>query len=304
MRLLVAGREGQVARSLEAAAAAAGASAVALGRPDLDLTRPATIVAALARVAPDVVVNAAAYTAVDKAESEADLAFAVNAVGAGALAEACAAARVPLVHISTDYVYDGGKPHAYVETDPLAPLGVYGRSKLAGEQAVAAAGSRHVILRTSWVHSPYGNNFVKTMLRLAAARPELAVVDDQRGSPTYAPHLASAILQLARALCGRRAEDPGWGVFHASGAGETTWCGLAREALAVSAQLGGPSVPVRAITTAEYPTPARRPANSVLDGAKLARVHGLALPDWRVGVRACVGALHTPPPATAKPTGS
>lgn len=290
MKILVTGAEGQLAQSL-LEAAKAGVDVVAIGRPVLDLTQPETIVSALRSVVPDLLVNAAAYTAVDKAQSEVKLAYAVNAVGARHAAMAACAAGIPIIHVSTDYVFDGTKVDAYLESDPTGPTCVYGKSKLEGEQAVAAANPQHLILRTAWVHSPFGHNFIKTMLRLAATRDTLGVVDDQHGSPTYAPHLADVIVKLARQIGSRGGADLPWGVYHAAGSGETSWCGLAREIFRLSAEQGGPSAVVRAITTADYPTPARRPANSRLDGEKLLQTFGLALPDWREGARACVERL-------------
>ncbi len=290
MKILVVGRQGQVAQSIAAAGIGAGLDVVALGRPELDLTAPDSVEVALAGARPDIVVNAAAYTAVDKAEQERDAAFAINAHGPERLAQACAAAGLPLVHISTDYVFDGSKPTPYAESDPTAPLGVYGSSKLAGEHRIAAVLTEHVILRTAWVVSPYGNNFVKTMLRLAETRDSLGVVDDQLGSPTYAPHLAEAILAVAR----RTTAEPGdgiWGTYHAAGSGEATWCEVAREVFRCSVAAGDRPCEAKAITTADYPTPARRPANSRLDCSKLKSTFGIALPDWRQGIDACVGAL-------------
>ncbi|RUV09947.1 dTDP-4-dehydrorhamnose reductase, partial [Mesorhizobium sp. M7A.T.Ca.TU.009.01.3.1] len=194
MRLVVTGRDGQVAASLlEAGQAAAGVEVIAIGRPQLDLARPDTVIEAIAAAKPDIVVSAAAYTAVDQAEDEPDLAFAVNAAGAGEVAQAASRLGVPVIHLSTDYVFDGTKDAAYVETDATAPRSVYGASKLAGEQAVASANPRHLILRTAWVYSPFGKNFVKTMLRLAADRDEIAVVADQWGNPTSALDIADAI---------------------------------------------------------------------------------------------------------------
>lgn len=293
MRLLIAGAQGQLARAMiELAPSAADVTAFAVGRPALDLTAPASVLNALADFRPDVIVNAAAYTAVDKAESEPDAAMALNADGPRRLAEAAERMGAVLIHVSTDYVYDGSKAAPYVEDDPTAPLGAYGRSKLAGEDAVRAAARRHVILRTAWVHSPFGANFVKTMLRFAGERPELRVVDDQIGSPTYAPHLADAILAIARSVVA----DPDrqiWGTYHAAGAGYVSWCGLAREVMRVSAAHGGPSANVVPISTAEYPTPAKRPANSRLDCSKLTRTFGVALPDWQQGVSECVTRLQS-----------
>ena len=219
VRLLVAGAQGQLARAMiELAPSAADITAFALGRPALDLTAPASVLKTLADFKPDVIVNAAAYTAVDKAESEPDAAIALNADGPARLAEAADRMGAVLIHVSTDYVFDGSKPTPYVEDDPTAPLGAYGRSKLAGEEAVRAATARHIILRTAWVHSPFGANFVKTMLRLAADRPEVRVVDDQIGSPTYAPHLAEAILAISRAIIADPA-NARFGTYHAAGIG-------------------------------------------------------------------------------------
>jgi dTDP-4-dehydrorhamnose reductase len=289
MRILVAGAHGQLARALlEEAQARAGVSVTALGRPDLDVARPGSIARAIAQVAPDVVINAAAYTAVDKAESEAAAAFAVNRDGAGALAAAAAAHGAPIVHISTDYVFDGSKPGAYVEDDPTGPTGVYGRSKLEGEAGVAAANPAHVILRTAWLYSPWGSNFLLTMLRLARERGELRVVADQRGNPTYAPHLAAAVLSVAVHVAQERPGRPYAGVYHAAGGGSATWHDFACTIVSGAARLGVPQVPVRAIGTADYPTPARRPTNSTLDCSKLARVFGQRLPPWQDGVAACI----------------
>ena len=289
MKLLVTGREGQLARGL-AETAGAGVQVVAIGRPELDLADEKSVAAALAREHPDIVVNAAAYTAVDKAETEPALAHAVNALGAEHAAKACVARAIPIIHISTDYVFDGTKSGPYLEGDSTAPINVYGRTKLEGEQRVAKACDRHLILRTAWVHSPWGVNFVKTMLRLAATRPNIGVVDDQMGSPTYAPHLAAIVLAIAA----RIAADPAgvrWGVYHAVGGGETTWFGFAREIFRYAAERELPAAEVAAITTAAYPTAARRPANSRLNCDKLRLSLGLELPDWRIGAQDCVARI-------------
>jgi len=290
MRLLVTGRDGQVARAL-VGLAAPDLEVEALGRPELDITDRSSIDRAIARFGPDLLVNAAAYTAVDKAESEADAAFAVNRDGAGNAAAAAAAAGIPVIHLSTDYVFAGDGTAPYRETDPTGPAGVYGRSKLDGEGAVGAANPAHVILRTSWVYAPWGNNFAKTMLRLASDRDAVRVVADQHGAPTYAPDIAEGIVAVARtALTGSRSGD--WrGVFHMTGGGETTWAGFAEAVFAESASLGGPSARVEPISTADYPTPARRPANSRLDNSKFRAAFAHALPDWRDGVGRCVRAL-------------
>ena len=253
-----------------------------MGRPDFDFDRPETIEATFGAAAPGLVVNAAAYTAVDAAETDPEAAFRANRDGPQTLARLCAAAGIPLIHVSTDYVYDGEKQSPYVETDAVGPRSVYGASKLAGETAVLATGAQAIILRTAWVYAATGRNFVRTMLTLAQTRDELRVVADQQGCPTSAADLASAILAIAR-----RIEADGWddarsGVFHAAGTGETTWHGLAI-AVFKEASRHGAKTPgsVAAITTAEFPTPARRPANSRLDCARLAHVFGVRLPDWR-----------------------
>ncbi len=290
MRIAVTGTTGQLVRSL-LAADAASVEVVAIGRPELDLAQPTDIRATLARAGADCIVNAAAYTAVDKAESEPGLAMAVNGTGAGAIAAAAAALGLPLIQISTDYVFDGAHPRPWREDDETGPLGAYGRSKLAGEQAVAAAGDNHAILRTAWVYSPFGANFVKTMLRLAESRDELGVVADQVGSPTYAPDLADAVIAVAKALVTNPKDASLRGIFHAAGSGETSWAGLAQAVFAASAQLGGPTARVKPITTTQYPTPARRPANSRLDCSRLAARYGLRLPPWQDSVRACVAEL-------------
>jgi dTDP-4-dehydrorhamnose reductase len=284
VRIVVTGREGQVVRALIERGAAAGHDIVALGRPELDLAADrATIVAALEAARPDAIVSAAAYTAVDKAEAEPELAFAVNAAGAEAVAIAAARLAVPLIHLSTDYVFDGAKPDPYVESDATGPTGVYGASKLAGEQAVLAAHDDVAILRTAWVYSPFGANFVKTMLRLGGDRDELRVVGDQRGNPTSALDIADGAIAVAEKLAARR--DPALrGIFHMSGGGEASWAGFAEAIFAASAAAGGPTARVTPITTAEYPTPARRPANSRLSGDKLATAHGVRLPDWRISL--------------------
>ncbi|MFD1987654.1 dTDP-4-dehydrorhamnose reductase [Mesorhizobium newzealandense] len=282
MRLVVTGREGQVVASLlEAGQGRAGVEVVAIGRPELDLAKPDTVIDAIAAAKPDIVVSAAAYTAVDQAEDEPDLAFAVNAVGAGKVAEAAARLGIPVIHLSTDYVFDGSASGAYVETDATAPQSVYGASKLAGEQAVAAANPRHLILRTAWVYSPFGKNFVKTMLRLAADRDEIAVVADQWGNPTSALDIADAVLHAAAMLHGDK-RFAAFGVYHLAGTGEANWSGFARHILDTSRVSGGPWARVRDIATMDYPTKARRPANSRLSSAKFASVFGWNAPDWRL----------------------
>ena len=291
MRLAVTGREGQVAASLlEAGQRQDGVEVIAVGRPQLDLARPDTVIEALEASRPDIVVSAAAYTAVDQAEDEPDAAFAVNAVGAGKVAEAAARLGVPVIHLSTDYVFDGMGAGAYVETDATAPRSVYGASKLAGEQAVAAANPRHLILRTAWVYSPFGKNFVKTMLRLAAGRDEIAVVADQWGNPTSALDIADAILHSATMLHDNKG-FASFGVYHLAGTGDTNWSGFARHILDTSRALGGPYARVRDIATEDYPTRAQRPRNSRLSTAKFAATFGWTAPDWRTSTQEVVRRL-------------
>ncbi|MEL6372969.1 MAG: dTDP-4-dehydrorhamnose reductase [Pseudomonadota bacterium] len=297
MRLLIAGWQGQVARALvETAPGCADIEACAVGRPGLDICEAATITRAMADVRPDIIINSAAYTAVDQAESDVDAAFRLNRDGAGLLAQAAAQRDLPIIHISTDYVFDGAKAEPYREDDATTPASVYGHSKLAGEVAVRGANPRHIILRTAWVYSPFGKNFVKTMLNLAQSRDDLGVVADQVGSPTYAPHLSAAILEIARQVVrkGEKAafDDARWGLYHAVGHGETSWHGLAQAVFARAAHHGA-KVPssVRAIETAQYPTPAQRPANSRLDTSKLADTFDVRLPPWQEGVDACVDRL-------------
>ncbi|MEP9357633.1 dTDP-4-dehydrorhamnose reductase [Sphingomonas sp. KR3-1] len=278
MRILVTGREGQVARSL--AERAVGHEVVFAGRPELDLTDAASIEQTVARVQPALVVSAAAYTAVDKAEDEPELAMLANGEGPGVLARAAAAIGAPVIHLSTDYVFDGSLERPWREDDPTSPLGVYGASKLAGELAVAAAGAPYAILRTAWVYSPFGANFVKTMLRLAVDRDTLNIVADQHGCPTSALDIADAVLGVAQAwrggdLLGRDR------VYHFAGTGETDWAGFARAIFAESAKRGGPSAEVRGIPASDYPTRATRPANSRLDCTRFAETFGMCVPQWR-----------------------
>ena len=292
MRIVVTGGPfGQVLESLLEAGPASGHEIIALGPPQLDLAGDGESIAQAIKAArPDAVVSAAAYTAVDKAESEPDLAFAINARGAGAVAKASSDLGVPIVHISTDYVFDGSKQSPYVEEDSTGPTSVYGASKLAGEEAVLAAHGNAAILRTAWVYSPFSANFVKTMLRLASDREEIGVVADQRGNPTSALDIASSVIRVLENLT--ESDDAALrGVFHMTGSGEANWAEFAEAIFAASASVGGPSARVRPISTSDYPTPARRPANSRLDSSKLARVHGARLPDWRKSTETVVSRL-------------
>ncbi|MBE7186480.1 MAG: dTDP-4-dehydrorhamnose reductase [Methylobacterium mesophilicum] len=288
--VLVAGASGQVARSL-AALDASDLGFVALGRPDLDLGHRASIERAVDAHTPVAIVNAAAYTAVDKAESEPDAAFALNRDGAGVLAEVAAQYGLPIVHISTDYVFDGTKPEPYLETDATGPLGLYGRSKLEGEAAVAGANPAHVILRTAWVYSPYGANFLKTMLRLASERDTVRVVADQQGTPTYASDIAQGIVAVLRKALADPSNSDWRGIFNMVCEGETTWSGFAEEIFCRSKELNGPSARVEPIATADYPTPAKRPANSRLATDCFRRTFHHTLPEWRSGVGDCLAVL-------------
>ncbi|MBX9682195.1 MAG: dTDP-4-dehydrorhamnose reductase [Hyphomicrobium sp.] len=295
-RIAVIGRDGQLALALNRGLSEAGHEVIILSRPLVDLSCPNTVRDAIIASSPEIVVNAAAYTAVDKAEDEPDLARAVNADGAGAAAAAAAEIGAPIIHFSTDYVFDGSASRPYDENDPTGPLGVYGQSKLDGERMVSAANSRHVILRTAWVCSPDGTNFVKTMLRLAAERPRLRVVDDQRGSPTFADDLAAVVLQIIPRIGAQSATEHAFGIFHVASSGETTWCQFARAIMVGAQQRGAPHVPIDGITTADYPTKARRPAYSVLSTEKLRRVHGVRLPHWEAALSGCLDQLIGPIP--------
>lgn len=285
MRLAVTGSHGQVVQSL-LERAGGDVEVIALGRPMLDLAEPATVFPVLEAAAPDIVVSAAAYTAVDRAEQETGAAYAINAAGAGAVAQAASRLGLPIIHLSTDYVFNGRKDRPYSEGDPTDPLGTYGASKLAGEHAVLAACANSAVLRTAWVYSPFGNNFVKTMLRLARERDEVGVVADQFGNPTSALDIADGVLAVANNLLSNDAPALR-GVFHMTAEGEASWAEFASAIFEASSAVGGPAACVKPITTAEYPTPAPRPANSRLDCAKLERVHGVRLPQWRPSM-ACV----------------
>jgi dTDP-4-dehydrorhamnose reductase len=280
VRVVISGREGQLVRSL-IERASGDAQVVALGRPELDLAGSADrIVDAIQAAQPDLVISAAAYTQVDRAESERELAFAVNAEGPRAMAVAARKCGVPLIHLSTDYVFDGAKASPYLEEDPAGPTSVYGASKLAGEQAVLAEHSDTAVIRTAWVYSPFGTNFVKTMLRLASDRDEVSVVADQRGNPTSALDIADGLLAVAKTL-GSSEDSALRGIFHMTSPREATWAEFAEAIFQVSARAGGPTATIKHIRTSEYPTAAARPANSRLDSTKLARVYGVRLPDWR-----------------------
>ncbi len=278
--LLVLGARGQIGSELCRHEGLNGPQVTGITHEELDITRRDDVLAAVRSSGCDAVVNAAGFTAVDRAEEESEAAFGVNCEGAGHVAEACQAAGVPLVHISTDYVFDGTKQGPYVEDDPVNPLGVYGSSKEGGERRVRAAGERHIILRTSWVFGMTGTNFVKTMLRLAGERDELSVVDDQYGCPTAAGDIALAILHLVPQLA-----DGRWGTYHFCGAGRTSWFDFATEIFAQRAKMtGGQGPELNPVPAADYPTPARRPANSELDCSRLAAAFGVTPRPWREGL--------------------
>jgi dTDP-4-dehydrorhamnose reductase len=290
MRLALTGRNGQLVTSLvERAAGRAGIEVCAIGRPELDLLCPDGIAKAIRAAQPNVIVSAAAYTAVDQAEKEPAVAFAVNAAGAGHVARVAKDLDIPVIHLSTDYVFDGDAGAPYDETAAPAPCGVYGASKLAGESAVAMANPRHVIVRTAWVYSPFGANFVKTMLRLAADRDEIAVVCDQWGNPTSALDLADAVLTAAQIVTASGFDA--WGIYHLAGRGFASRSGFARHILACSREVEGPSATIRDVTSAEFPTPARRPLDARLDTRKGERVFGWTMPDWQVSTREVVERL-------------
>ena len=284
--ILVTGGTGQLGHAI----AEARPAVIALDRATLDFDRPATIAAALEAHAPSLVINAAAYTAVDRAETDTEAAMRANRDGPAELARRCAERGIPLVHVSTDYVFDGNKGAPYVETDAPCPTGVYGASKRAGEEAVLASGARAVIVRTAWVFSATGRNFVRTLVAAAAKTPNLRVVADQHGCPTSAPDLAGVVLGIADRLLG------GWrdgyaGIVHAAGGGATTWHGLAVALFQERARLGHPVPGIVPITTADWPTPVRRPPDSRLDQALLLARFGLVMPPWRDGLARVVERL-------------
>ncbi|WP_110972031.1 dTDP-4-dehydrorhamnose reductase [Pseudomonas huaxiensis] len=285
MNILVIGRNGQVAQALQHTLGKLGQLHV-LGSDQLDLAHPQRIAGQVRAIAPDLIINAAAHTAVDQAESEPELAFAINATAPGIFAEEAARLGVPLIHYSTDYVFDGSKAGPYTEDDTPNPLGVYGHSKLAGEQAIAAVCGQHLILRTSWVYSTHGRNFLLTMQRLLQEKPELRIVADQIGAPTWAGTIADSTRQLIERWQAGQARA--WGVYHLTAQGETSWFGFAQ---AISEQLkaqGKPCANLLPIPSSEYPTPARRPLNSRLDCSRLQREWNVSQPDWHQALIDCL----------------
>jgi dTDP-4-dehydrorhamnose reductase len=285
MKILLLGQHGQVSRELQASLQGQGELSVR-GREQLDLAQPDQIRQQVRELRPELIINAAAYTAVDQAESEPELAFAINAVAPGVLAEEAAALGAPLIHYSTDYVYDGSKSAPYIESDPTNPLGVYGQSKLAGERALQAVGGEYLILRTSWVYSLHGRNFLLTMQRLLQERDELKVVADQIGAPTWAGSIASTTAQLIQHW--RDGQAGPWGLYHLSAQGETSWFGFASaiaEQLRAAGQNAGQLLP---IPSSDYPTPAQRPLNSRLDCSRLQHDWQVQLPDWHSALLECL----------------
>lgn len=282
---MIVGARGQVGSLLHLQASQHGFDVMAVDRDELDITDPLAVNRQVLQWCPQVIVNAAAHTAVDKAESDVDASFAINRDGPAHLAAAAEAVGAVLLHISTDYVFAGDKEGLYVETDPVSPQGVYGASKLAGEQAVMAGCSRHLILRTAWVFGEHGNNFVKTMLRLAASRDSLGIVADQFGGPTYAGDIAAALLVMAQqALVPDFSQ---WGIYHFAGEPHVSWYDFAN-AIFHEASVQGVLVrlpAVKGIATSDYPTPAKRPANSKLDCQKIQQVFGIAPSDWRQALK-------------------
>lgn len=293
-KILLVGGNGQVGHALRSSLAPLGDVVVAT-RAELDLSHLSSIVSFVTHVNPTIIVNATAYTAVDRAESETELAHTINAVAPGLLAQAAQAVGACIVHYSTDYVYAGTKKTPYVETDETQPLSAYGRSKLAGERAVAEACPRHLIFRTSWVVGAHGGNFLKTMLKLAQERDALRVVADQVGAPTSADLIAETTATILSTMADQPANDPRWGVYHLTAGGQTNWHAYASYVIAQARAAGWPikvtDEAIAPIRTEDYPVAATRPMNSCLDTTKLRQSFGVSLPDWRVGVDRVMAAL-------------
>jgi dTDP-4-dehydrorhamnose reductase len=288
MRIAVTGVNGQVVSALRERASSLGVDVIAVGRPLLDLSKTGTSLPALTAARPDAIVHAASYTAVDQAERELRLASQINVGGTGEVAAAASALDVPIVYLSTDYVFDGKKDKPYVEDDPTSPLNLYGLTKAAGEKTIAGWTLNHAILRVSWIYSPFGKNFVRTILNAAKSRDTLDIVADQHGTPCSAFDIADGIVGVVKNLVSRPDESALRGVFHMTATGETTWAGLGKAVFAASRAVGGPFATVRPVTSKEYPQVATRPANSRLDSSKLAWAHGVQLPEWGSSIRLCV----------------
>lgn len=292
-KVIITGCEGQVVRSLlERGSQRSDLEFVAVGRPRLDLGDIASIAETLVTSKPDAIVSAAAYTAVDKAETEALAAFRINGDAPREIARAASVLGIPVVHLSTDYVFDGSKKGAYSESDPVCPLGVYGASKLLGEQAIAETTDNYAVLRTAWVYSPFSKNFLITMLRLAQDRDEISVVDDQFGNPTSALDIADGVIVALQNMLSSDAPELR-GTFHMTGSGTASWADFATHIFTVAESLGAPTAKVKRISTKEYPTPARRPVNSRLSCERLAQIHDVHLPQWQDSTATVVKRLIT-----------
>ena len=289
MKILITGAQGQVGKELVTAANEQGFTVIAAGRNELDITQTKNVKSYIESQQPNIVINAAAYTAVDKAEAEQEIAYAINRDGAANLATVCKEQNIPLLHISTDYVFDGTKKEAYSESDETSPLGVYGISKWQGEEAIRQHCPQHIILRVAWVFGAQGNNFVKTMLRLAKDRDELNVVADQYGGPSPAKNIAETLITLAKQY--KKENTLEWGTYHYCGVDKTNWCDFAKEIFKQAKEKGliNKEMQVNAITTAEYPTPAKRPANSMLDCSKIKKTFGIEMPSWKEALKQVVG---------------
>ncbi|MBC3300173.1 dTDP-4-dehydrorhamnose reductase [Pseudomonas sp. SWRI18] len=289
LKILITGHHGQLSRELQQRLQGLG-ELIVLGRDRLDLADPDQIRQHVRAQRPDLIINAAAHTAVDQAENEPDLAFAINAIGPGVLAQEAKALGAPLIHYSTDYVFDGSKPAPYTEADAPNPLGVYGQSKLAGEQAIAAVGGEYLILRTSWVYASHGKNFLLTMQRLLQEKPQMRIVADQIGAPTWAGSIADS----TRGLIERwRAGEPGpWGVYHLTAQGETSWFGFATAIGEHLRQQGKACAELEPIPSSAYPTPAKRPLNSRLDCSRLQQQWHVSQPQWQDALRECLAGQH------------
>ena len=289
LKILITGQHGQVSRELQLRLQGLG-ELIVLGRDQLDLANPDQIRQHIRAHRPNLIINAAAHTAVDQAENEPDAAFAINATGPGILAEEAKALGSPLIHYSTDYVFDGSKPVPYTEADTPKPLGVYGQSKLAGERAIAAVGGEHLILRTSWVYSRHGKNFLLTMQRLLQEKPHMRIVADQIGAPTWAGSIANSTRALIERWQSGKAGE--WGVYHLTAQGETSWFGFAQAIGEYLRAEGKACAELEAIPSSAYPTPAQRPLNSRLDCSRLQQQWHVSQPQWQDALRECLAQQH------------
>ena len=290
MKILVTGTHGQVVTSIRNCPLAKDHEIISIGRPEIDLSEYDKLKTAIINAKPDIIISSAAYTAVDKAETETEIAYAINAMAPKAIGETASELNIPVLHLSTDYVFSGDKSSSYDEDDKTGPIGIYGKSKLEGEKLLAAATQNHVILRTAWVYSPYGNNFLKTMLRLGETRDELNVVADQQGCPTYAPEIARACITIAENLINNQSNELR-GIFNLTGQGKANWAQFAKLIFSEAEKFGRKKVIVNEITTDQYPTPAKRPKNSLLSSQKLFGTHGVKLDDWEKSTKECVKIL-------------